>query len=349
MIKLLLLFLTLVFAPAAAPAPVLTVISPSAYQVFQRQGSTGNILIAGYVSNTPSYVVEVSTDGVNWHILLSSDVPFFQGWINGVTQGQYIISVRIAGGGPQRDVLYVGIGDVFVIGGQSNGSGRLVYKQIYAHPTLKAGLFGNNYLWGELKDFTDSISGQIDPVSAGDAGVGSIWPLVATLFMADQGVPVAFIPAAKGGSSIIAWRPTDPFNRATLYGSMVNRIYTAAPGGIKAVLWQQGETDAGQRMAGLMYAQLLNELADELYMDTGAPLVVAQIHFMTALTVPPALQWQIRSGIASATTANEHIIAGPDLSPILSTDAAGQHYTTNAAGQQAAALWWAALENAFYF
>jgi hypothetical protein len=340
MIRLLLLWLFF-FAPAA---PTLTVISPAPYQVIQRQNGMADIAVSGYVTNLSSYTVEASIDGLNWNTLASFTTPFFQAVLTGIPQGQYTISVRA--GGVQRDIAFVGIGDVFVIGGQSNASGRLVYRQAYAHPTLKAGLFCNSYVWCELKDFTDSITNQRDKVSAGDSGVGSIWPLVATHFMADQNVPVAFVPCAKGGSSITQWQPAYPLSQTTLYGSCINRIKYV--GGVKAVLWLQGETDAGTYMAADLYEDYLNTLADAFQADAGVSMVVAQLHYLTAAIVTPAAQMQIRQAIFAADAVNPNIITGPDLSVIRATDTVGQHFTTNAAGQLAADLWWQALKTVFY-
>ena len=348
MVRILVLLLTLFFAPAAAaPAVTLTISSPAPYQVFQRSAGMADITISGYVANVSSYSIEVSLDGgQNWNWLTTANVPFFHGVVNGISQGQYTISVRIAGSGVQKDAPFVGVGEGYIIAGQCNASGRLAEMQVHSHPTLKAGLFTNAYLWGELKDFTDSITQQRDLISAGDYGVGSVWPLLATHIMADQGVPVGFVPCAKGGSSITQWQPVYPLTQTTLYGSCVNRILTV--GGAKVILWLQGETDAGNGMASEIYAERLNALADAFQADTGLSMMVAQLHTLTAVKIPISAQLQIREAIFSADEASENIITGPDLSVIRATDYAGQHFTTNAAGQLAADLWWQALKTAFY-
>lgn len=328
----------------AAPAVTLTISSPAPYQVIQRQAGMADIAVSGYVANAPSYSIEVSLDGVNWQWLTTANVPFFHGTLTGISQGQYTVSVRIVGSAIQKDVPFVGIGDIFVIAGQSNASGRLAARQVYSHPTLKAGLFANSYAWGELKDFTDSITQQRDLISAGDYGVGSVWPMLATHIMADQNVPVAFVPCAKGGSSITQWQPVYPLTQTTLYGSCVNRIYTV--GGAKAILWLQGETDAGTNMASEIYEERLNALANAFQADTGLSMMVAQLHTLTRISV--AAQMEIRQAIFSADESNENIITGPDLSVIRANDSVGQHFTTAAAGQLAADLWWQALKTAFY-
>lgn len=345
MVRILVLLLTLFFAPAAAaPVVTLTISSPAAYQVFQRSAGTADIQVSGYVANSPGYTIEISLDGQNWNWLTTATSPFFHGTLTGVPQGQYTVSVRIAGGMIQKDVPFVGIGDVVVIGGQSNASGRLTTRQSYTHPSLKAGLFTNAYAWGELRDFTDSQTNQIDKVSAGDYGVGSVWPLLATHIMADQNLPVAFVPCAKGGSSITQWQPVYPLTQTTLYGSCVNRIYTV--GGAKVVLWLQGETDAGTGMSAELYNDYLNTLADAFQTDTGLSMMVAQLHTLTK--IPVAAQMEIRQAIFAADESNENIITGPDLSVIRANDSVGQHFTTAAAGQLAADLWWQALKTAFY-
>ena len=67
-------------------------------------------------------------------------------------------------------------------------------------------------------------------------------PLLATLYMANESVPVAFIPVAFSGTRITDWLPgVDHSDPDTFYGTM--NIQAAAVGA-KLVLWWQGEGDA---------------------------------------------------------------------------------------------------------
>ena len=256
-------------------------------------------------------------------------------------------------------VGYVGIGDVYVIAGQSNASGRGTNLQSYSHSWLKAGLFGNDYKWKELADATDDGTGQIDNVSADGLGgtfgaYGSYWPLLATQMMAARGVPVAFIPTSKGGTSILGnstpdWHiPTTHTDRTTLYGSMIYRAQQM-PNGVRAVLWHQGEQDmgtaaAGTGMAQATYSANLTALANAVYADIGAPLIPAKLQVCSA--VNSANEALINNAIGAA-WGTGHIVTGPDLSA-LTDDGDGFHLKTDGKLQSAADLWWSALSGAGY-
>jgi hypothetical protein len=238
-------------------------------------------------------------------------------------------------------VANVGIGDVFIVAGQSNPSGRGTNNQAYSHATLKAALFGNNYQWEELSDPYDSATSQVDTVSSDSspAAAGSFVPPLATLIMADQNVPVAFVPCAKGGSAITAWLPdTDHFDRTTLYGSMA---YRAQQTGAKAVLWWQGEQDALSGMSQATYNGHLDTIADALQADLGIKLVACKLQDCSGADVTA-----INAAIAEAWADNANVIPGADLSDIETDDE--YHLKTDAKLQEAANRWWAALQAAFY-
>jgi hypothetical protein len=242
--------------------------------------------------------------------------------------------------GVTASAAYVGIGDVLVIAGQSNASGRGTNSQSYSHATLKASLFGNDYTWRELADPTDSITNQGDAISkeTSQAG-GSLWPLLATSFLADQGVPVAFIPCAKGGTRIADWLPgVNHQDRATLYGSMV---YRALQSGCKAVLWWQGEGDAQDGTSQATYNSRLDSLANEIQADLGVKLMPCKLQNITA-----AGETGINAAIAEAWGDNANVLTGPDLSDIATDD--DVHLQTDAKLLDAAGRWWAALQTAFY-
>jgi len=142
---------------------------------------------------------------------------------------------------------------------------------------LRAGLFGNDYRWKELRDPVDSPVRQRDRVSRDVLAHGSVWPLVAGSVMAAEPVPVAFVPCALGTTSIYVWLPDPmrPFSPATLYGSMVRRARAA--GGVRAVLFWQGEADARTQLPQAEYETALDDLATRVQADLGVPLVAAQI------------------------------------------------------------------------
>lgn len=320
--------------------PTLKLYSPEAYQVFQRDGNSGMVLIAGEVSPPGAYTIEARFNGGEWQVVAACSYYFSAGL--SMPEGQHTLEVRC--GDESALVEYVGVGDVYIIAGQSNASGRGASKQTYSHATLKASVFKANYKPDNLLDWTDNPTGSVDAVlndGATTSAYGSVWPALATHLMASTNVPVMFIPATKGGTRIKEWLPTaDRFDPSTLYGAMVRRARWASAN-YKALLWWQGESDAGDFMPARTYADLLILLAEAVNQDLGCPVVAAQTITMTSL--PGVRTWQINRGVVMATEASPYILPGPDLGDLLSDDAAKQHIVSSILLQMAAARWAAAL------
>ncbi len=330
---------------ATAQAVGLTLFSPASYQVFQRDETDhAQVLLAGQVDGLGTVDVEYRIDGGDWQPLQEGVSFRFQLAVV-LPVGQYAIDIRAGVYTLSRQ--YVGVGDVFVIAGQSNASGRGTAPQSYYHPTLKASIYSNAYTWGNLQDWTDNPLNALDAVSSDGTAAntyGSYWPLLASLIMQNQGVPVAFIPCAKGGTSIRQWLPSvaDRYDTATLYGAMARRIWWSG-GNVRAVLFHLGETDAGNPniMPPGMYAEYLEELSANIYTDFGKPLIAAKISQQTAL--PAICTWAINRGIYLASTGSYNVFLGADLADILPDDTAQQHITAPAKLQLCADRWYVAL------
>ena len=266
-------------APAAAAVvPRLSVASPRPFQVIQRgPAGTADITVRGSARGLGPRV-QVRWMGGRWVTAPVASDGSFEVVLRGQPSGQGTLTVRSQlVPAASRSVRFVGVGDVYVIAGQSNASGRGSVNSRYESPQLRAGLFGNDYHWKELRDPVDSPARQVDRVSRDRPAHGSVWPLVATRLMATEPVPVAFVPCALGTTSIYAWLPDSirPLSRSTLYGSMVRRARAA--GGVRAVLFWQGEADARALMPQAAYETALDDLAVHVQSDLGVPLVAAQI------------------------------------------------------------------------
>lgn len=331
---------------------VLAVSSPVAFQVFQRNGSDeADIEIAGTVTEAAANV-QARWNGGAWATIATGVLGAFTASLDGQAAGSGTLEVRIANRpSTALTVASVGVGDVFVIAGQSNASGRGETNQAYTG-LPKCSLFGNDYLWRELADPTDSDLNQVDAVSDDGASPdGSYWPHIATHFIASQGVPCAFIPCSKGGSSISSWVPgVDHQNRATLYGSMVYRALQA--GGCKAVLWHQGESNQASGTARATYAGHMRTLANAIWTDLGAPLMPCKLQHNAIAFASQSEQDAINNAIGDEWVANPaHCLTGPDLVTVDVTSATygdgSVHITKNAGLQLAADLWWASMQAAF--
>jgi hypothetical protein len=308
--------------------------TPSPFQVIQRNSSgEADIAIAGTYQGTPS-AIEARYNGGSWEVIDASPAGgTFSGTLEDQPEGQGLLEFRYSGDiSIMGSVANVGIGDVYICAGQSNMSGRGTSNQSYSHATLKACLFGNDYQWKQLVDPYDSASGQIDTVSS-DTATGSFIPLLATLLMDSESVPVAFIPAAKGGTAITAHLPgADHQDRSTLYGSMVYRALQA--GGVKAVLWWQGESDVISGVSQATYNGHMDTIANAVDADLGVKLIPAKLQNITQD------ETAVNAAIGEAWSDNANVLTGPDLFTVVND---GLHVISSAALQDAAERWAAIL------
>ena len=320
----------------------------SEYQVFQRNSSNqANILISGTYTGEPTAIEASFNQSPYVTIDSNPSNGTFSGTLPMVNSGQGTITIRYTNEtGTTATVDNVGIGDVFVIAGQSNGSGRGNTLNSYTHATLKASLFGNDDVWKNLTDATDSNSGQVDPVSSDGSASGSAWPIVATSILANTGVPVAFVPTTKGGSSISQWQPeADHTDASTLYGSM-NRRINAVGGVVAGVLFFQGESDANQGTAQGTYETKLSTLINTIATDfPGTKTMIGQI----GKNSYPGTN-SIRAAQISTINSNANALLGPTMYDIDLADEGGDnlHFKSDNDMAQFASRWYAAIDKRFY-
>jgi hypothetical protein len=171
-----------------------------------------------------------------------------------------------------------------------------------------------------------------DPIHSSTQG-GHPLAIAANEIIAN-GIPVAFIPVAVGGTSITEWQPG-----GTYYNRLVSQA--TAAGTVKAVLWHQGENDVSDGMAQATYNAYLDTLANEIDTDLGCPLVAGKVHAWAAYDPTT-----INAAIAEAIADNANVEAGGDWSGL--TFDGGVHATSDADIAAAGAADWSALEALFY-
>ncbi len=145
------------------------------------------------------------------------------GWIKvfGRSQG---IGYRLANG------IQVGVGEVFIVAGQSNASGSSKTLFLSKSDNVQSGQVqeDGSILWKHGDD--PQIRG----------GGGSPWPIVGDILAKDLGMPIGFINVARGGSSIRDWQ-----SASDNYKQLIQVIEASKPYGVRAILWHQGESDKG--------------------------------------------------------------------------------------------------------
>lgn len=135
-------------------------------------------------------------------------------------------------------VLHLGVGDLFIIAGQSNSSG---YSRDYAFdpPDLLVHLFRNRSCWDlachPMNESTDA--GSLPNEEMGIPGV-SPYLSFGKNFQKFSGHPVGFIQTSLGGSPLSRWMPTS----GDLYQNLIEKLHLTK-GKYAGILWYQGCSD----------------------------------------------------------------------------------------------------------
>ena len=164
----------------------------------------------------------------------------------------------------------VGVGEVFVIAGQSNSANDgLPVLTPEDERVLGLDAVGN---WGHAADPQPRATGT----------GGSPWPVFGDLLAAQLDVPIGIVSVGWGGTTVKQWLPNaDGPDTAPLYNRLRSALETLGPDGARAVLWHQGETDALEETDRSTYAQRLSLLIEHARTDAGfdIPWGVAQAAF----------------------------------------------------------------------
>lgn len=296
-------FLILVASPGFALELSLT--SPIDHQVVQRSSpGKGLLRIAGGLSEVvalPDLALEARVmgekEGTSWQRVGGSVMGrTFAGTVEAPAGGWWRLEVRLAQGGKQLalgSVAHVGVGELFVIAGQSNSANHGEVKQ--TTKTRRVASFD-----GRAWRMAD------DPQPGASGGGGSFIPAFADAVVEKENVPVGIIACGIGATSVREWLPkgaTFP-NPPTLVGrveqlpdgrwaslgaayeAFITRMKSVGPQGFRAVLWHQGESDANQKdatrtLSGRLYRECLEKLIRGSRHDIGwaAPWFVAQASY----------------------------------------------------------------------
>ena len=260
----------------AEPGAGLAIVAPLERQVIQRRTRSGGVIpvvasgdvAAGTI--VEARVVAAGEQAGPWHPLERID-DRFSGALPAPAGGWHALEIRRAGAaGPEATVARVGVGEVFVVAGQSNsanhGEGRLAPASDLVSSLSPDGT------WRHAAD--------PQPGSSGDGG--SFVPPLGDRLVERFGVPVGFVCCGIGATSVREWLPAGVAfpNPPTLEGRvrrrpdgawesdgaafamLVERMRGSGTEGFRAVLWHQGESDANQAdpartLAGPLYEQCL--------------------------------------------------------------------------------------------
>jgi hypothetical protein len=314
-------------------AATLTLTAPLDYQVIQRgSGDRDNLTVGGNLADAEAKDVvlegRIIANGKadEWRKLPTTfNSTMFEARMQTPTGGWYRLEARASSGDKvlaETAVEHVGVGEVFVVAGQSNSANHGEEKQ--ATRSGKVVTFDGKQ-W--------QLANDPQPGASGDGG--SFLPPFGDAMAQRFGVPVGFIACGIGATSVREWLPKGArfANPPTLTGRvqqlpggewesngeafavLVARMKQMGPHGFRAALWHQGESDAHQQdktrtLPGNLYREYLEQIIRESRRAIGweAPWFVAQVSYHVPgdeaspdIRAAQALLW--KDGIA---------LAGPD-------------------------------------
>jgi hypothetical protein len=340
--------------------------SPLDFEVFQRQSrEEGSISIKGR-SELPVERVEASISGqsltgpvsARWHKLqLDRATGEFHAELSIAAGGFYKIEVRVRHS--SRDVetatvSHVGVGEVFVISGQSNSTN---YGEVPQVPETGMVATFSGEIW--------RLANDPQPGVQDNSKQGSFIPSFGDALYRKYHVPIGVASIGHGSTSVRQWLPAGEavevmptmtkyveqggdgvlVSDGTLFNGMMQRIDRLGPRGFRAVLWHQGESDSHQKpeheISGETYRRMLEHviLSSRQQARWEIPWFVANVSYGNPETpsspaIREAQQSLWRTGIA---------LQGPDtdvLGPAFRQNGGkGVHF--NDAGLKAHGLLWA--------
>lgn len=375
-IFLLLLINTLSFAQ-------LTIEFPVERAVFQRNNSNmGNVQIFGNVKQDcdrveARLISRSSGQGVttSW-VTIDSEVAgmAYSGKIQN-TGGWYRLEVR---GIKNENVLFtntverVGIGEVFVIAGQSNAQGDGVNPNASGASDDRVNAYAPNYFsphtdqWDWLPDYLEDISFTKINTNT-NVGPGGVSPWcygeLGDMLASRLNVPIMFFNTATTGTSSRNWRetiygnqtyheiyPTESLNPAgspylpfKMTLQSINTLF-----GLRSILWHQGEYDTYRNVTQAEYFYNVKSVIDKSRQDinVAVPWVVARVSRDGSRTSRAVIEGQ-NSLISNV----PFVWAGPETDDIQPNRYDGGHFQ-NAPGSmglsQLAMAWNASLTDNFF-
>lgn len=269
----------------------LRLISPLDYQVFQRfSEDNGTITIEGAIKEGAITSVEIKIykqgEAGEWEkIPATIQGNSFKSIYTARAGGWYSFEVRVLNNKKiiaATTVQHVGIGEVFVIAGQSNSANHGEEKQQTITHLVSA---FNGTSW--------QLSNDPQPGASGDGG--SFVSPFADAIVKQYNVPVGIVARGIGATSVREWLPKGTRfsipptlkgrveqleggewqSKGEAFDMLTSSMKSLGKYGFRAVLWHQGESDANQpkemnsTLPGDLYTRYMEKLIAESQDATG--------------------------------------------------------------------------------
>lgn len=210
---------------------------PADRGVFQRGAdNTADITVKASVDTTQTVKAELEGEGITskW-VELTKTENGYEGTIEDVAAGGWyslvVATFDSSGNETGRSTVdHVGVGEVFITGGQSN-SCNFGGEKTEAESDLVSAFDPKNDTWQHCEDSQPNNSG----FGTGNEG-GSPWPTFGDKLVEMIDVPVGLYSTGRGSAKISELK-------GTFYGTIKEAIDKIAPYGCRAFLLHQGEAD----------------------------------------------------------------------------------------------------------
>jgi hypothetical protein len=353
------------------------VTAPLDYQVFQRETKTNGLITVEVWLDTAARGPLTNLDALEARLLTAPPIrnspnnwqplPFdnrvrrFRARLAAPAGGWYRLEIRLSDHGrivSETTVEHVGVGEVFVIAGQSNAANHGEGRQQSTNPCVVA--FGNAH-WQPAND--------PEPGATGNGG--SFLPAFGDAMAQKFKVPIGLVAIGVGATSVRQWLPKDDAvaappdtghnvvcigsNSWVSTGELFNRITEVekqlGPRGFRAVLWHQGESDSHEppdrQITTETYRRYLQRVIESSRAEAGwrVPWFVAQVSYHS----PQDQGWPELRAAQKSLVADGLGLAGPntdELGPeFRQNHGKGVHF--NARGLQRHGELWAEIVSAW--
>lgn len=271
------------------------------WQIFQQENGYAQVTVSGtyerrrtpdtenYMEQEVLYITvyrEADGEPVIWWKKCESDGKNWSATLNIPAGGPYSICTCMKErenpdwsewAGPGETVRHIGVGDLYLIAGQSNAVG---YGKdfIYDPPEIGVHMQCNNGVWDlAAHPLATANTLQHLPTDPDHCTGHSMYLSFAKMLKRELGYPIGLIPAALGGVSLSRWDPEDD---GVLYRNAMARIADCG-GKIKGILWYQGCSDTGNKQAATTYSHRFCRMVEHFRKDLGedVPVFTMQIAY----------------------------------------------------------------------
>jgi hypothetical protein len=364
--------------------------------VYQRSSTnTANLIISGTYSSSVLSSIQarlVNPDnsqpisGFDWKTIINNPSKgYFYGVLSNVPAGWYLLEVRSLKSGlvmETSSINRVGVGDVFMIAGQSNAQGYFNNNYIGTAASSPKVVTHNNGMYCSPNDIPfPSLSQITSTTKPGTAGLDSwCYGALGDNIVNTTGLPVAFFNSGAAGSSSVNWVVSanggatnhpfsgEPFCKEYDSGQYPNgtsgmpylnfrkglNLYNSMFGA-RAVLWHQGETDKYYGVSQSTYSQNLQTIISKsrTHYNDNLPWVIARVSYENAFQ--PYTSSAITTAQTNIPNTLSQTFLGPETDLINNTTYPGSrdgqdlHFTLNGGGLTLLANAWSNYLNPAFF